>query len=227
MQFPFFLVAAVFVFFAGAAASSFVSFFVQIIRKKKISPAKVSLFIISISVLILCIALSMIFFKFEIEKNNLSSFFKSEFIYFSVIAGLGVLFFLFTKIFVIAGVFSYSFLSLAMFLFLNSLFPRKSFFEFKAEFPSEISHVNIKCHEVNPKILLCVPRFWYELNDGKEVQKDSEHSDSVKSFFTSKIFKNEKTLFVKIPEPAYYPVIFKLKIRSDLKNVFVKAEPVL
>lgn len=62
MQFPFFLVAAVFVFFAGAAASSFVSFFVQIIRKKKISPAKVSLFIISISGLILCIALSMIFF---------------------------------------------------------------------------------------------------------------------------------------------------------------------
>lgn len=227
MQFPFFLVAAVFVFFAGAAASSFVSFFVQIIRKKKISPAKVSLFIISISGLILCIALSMIFFKFEIEKNNLSSFFKSEFIYFSVIAGLGVLFFLFTKIFVIAGILSYTFLSLAMFLFLNSLFPRKSFFEFKAEFPAEISHVNIKCHEVNPKILLCVPRFWYELNYGKEVQKDSEHSDSVKSFFTSKIFKNEKTLFVKIPEPAYYPVIFKLKIRSDLKNVFVKAEPVL
>lgn len=227
MQFPFFLVAAVFVFFAGAAASSFVSFFVQIIRKKKISPAKVSLFIISISVLILCIALSMIFFKFEIEKNNLSSFFKSEFIYFSVIAGLGVLFFLFTKIFVIAGILSYTFLSLAMFLFLNSLFPRKSFFEFKAEFPSEISHVNIKCYEVNPKILLCVPRFWYELNDNDGVQKGSQPFDSVKRFFTSKIFKNEKTLFVKIPEPAYYPVIFKLKIRSDLKNVFVKAEPVL
>lgn len=227
MQFPFFLVAAVFVFFAGAAASSFVSFFVQIIRKKKISPAKVSLFIISISVLILCIALSLIFFNSEIGKNNLSSFLKSECIYFSVIAGLGVLFFLFTKIFVIAGIFSYSFLSLAMFLFLNSLFPRKSFFEFKAEVPSEISHVNIKCYEVNPKILLCVPRFWYELNDNDGVQKGSQPFDSVKRFFTSKIFKNEKTLFVKIPEPAYYPVIFKLKIRSDLKNVFLKAEPVL
>lgn len=227
MQFPFFLVAAVFVFFAGAVASSFVSFFVQIIRKKKISPAKVSLFIISISVLILCIALSLIFFNSEIGKNNLSSFLKSECIYFSVIAGLGVLFFLFTKIFVIAGIFSYSFLSLAMFLFLNSLFPRKSFFEFKAEVPSEISHVNIKCYEVNPKILLCVPRFWYELNDNDGVQKGSQPFDSVKRFFTSKIFKNEKTLFVKIPEPAYYPVIFKLKIRSDLKNVFLKAEPVL
>ncbi|MGN0740276.1 MAG: hypothetical protein ACI4LX_08925 [Treponema sp.] len=227
MQFPFFLVAAVFVFFAGTAATSLVCFLFKIIRKEKTSPAKVSLFIFSISVLILCIALSMIFFKSEIEKNTLGAFLKSECIYFAVIAVLGILFFLFTKIFVIAGVFSYAGLSLAMFLYLNSIFPRKSFFELKADSPSEISHVNIQCHELNPKILLCVPRFWYELNDDDGMQKDSQPSDFAKSFFVSKIFKNEKTLFVKIPEPSYYPVIFKLKIASDLKNVFVKAEPVL
>lgn len=232
MRFPFSFTVSAGVFFAGSAVAGAVCFILCALKKKSAGDSQISAFLFSLAFCIACALFSFVFFGSEqdsgLSENRLSVFrfaecFKNEWLYFGILFGFGILFFWKPKLFLCAGVPLYLVCTVALFVFLNAAFPRASFFELKANAPSDIENVSVCCYELNPLILLPVPRFWYELNAGENAPRDSNRV-SAPAAAKKILFQNEKNLNVKIPESFFYPSVFKVNVHATCGNVCVNSE---
>lgn len=216
MTFPFSLTAAAFSFFAGTAVAAIVYFVLCLILKKSIKGIKITLFIASLAMLTGVFACYLVFFR-ETDFGQLKS---ADWIFAASILTAGILFLVFTRWFVLIAVPAYLIFSFLAYLSLNSLYPRKSFFDYKAE-TEQNRMVVIECHEVNPYLLLPMPRIWYKIKTDESISVNPLYS-----FMNRTLFTDTHDVELEIPRQKYYPVQYKLNIKCSATNLEVKAESV-
>lgn len=219
MNFPFSVAATAFAFSAGVIAAGIFYFVIMALRKKKISGAKISIFIASFAVI--AAAVCSYFVYFPEYKFPFSFLTKGDLIYLAIVFVLGILFLLFTAICLYSLLPAYLIFSCITFLSLWSLYPRKQFFEY-TQTSADANKVVIVCHEINPYILLPGPRIWYETETAEE-----RKINPLFTFIDRTVLKEEKKVTVELPAQDYYPVVYKLNIKCSASNLLIKAEPVL
>lgn len=216
MNFAFLLVAIVFTFSLGIIAASLFYFIIKIVCKSKVSPQKLSVMIFSFSFILIAFALGICFFSLEQVKDFVISLCLKDYILLGISFSLGCLCFICTKIFSLIFVSIILVLTIFMYSYLESNFPRRDFFEVQIN-DSSLTEVTIDCYELNSCIILPIPRYWYKMNyQGKEefISK-KENLFSLRDFLLPKMHQ----VTVPLPSSEYYPVVYKISIEKNFLNI--------
>lgn len=217
MQYPFSLAVTIFAFSSGFVAAGIIYFLVRGISKKKTAVSKISQFIIAVSIMIASLCCYFLYFRnFQFSLLNMV-----DIVFLGAVFCSGVLYFFFTKFCTFCFLPLYLIASLLIIISLWSIYPRKKFFEYTQNSPGD-NKVVIVCHEMSPYVLIPGPRIWYEIE-----KSEKEILNPLFSFIDKTFLLPEKKVIVELPAQKFYPVIYKLNIECDSKNLGIKTEPVL
>lgn len=220
MSFCFSLAATVFCFSAGSAVAAIFVLLFCFATKKKAAASKVTVLLLSCAALIFSIVFYLVFLKDTKLPFDFLTF--KDYVYFAVVFAFGVVFCIFTGIslFVILPV--YLIASGIIYFSLEFMYPRKLSFQFDEVNPN-VTEIELKCRSIDSHLLFVSPRIWYELAGD---ENSSSKINALFNFIKSNVVNDEITLKVNVPKTSFYPVIYKVNVKTTLTDMRVKLEPV-